>query len=325
MKRALILGVTGQDGSYLAELLLSKGYEVHGLKRRESSHNTQRIDHLLNRITLHYADVTDVASLWYLDALIGPFNEVYNLAAMSQVRVSLDQPIYTLDATGRGAVNVFQAFGAGNEDVTRIYQASSSEMFGNEPAPQNEDTPMRPTSPYGCAKLYAHQMARFYREHHGMYIACGILFNHESPRRGETFVTKKICRALARGEELRLGSLTPMRDWGYAPEYVEAMWRMLQLPEPLDLVIGTGEMHSVEAWLLEALEHTGPHKYSKFLASTRDERLMRGRVEVSHLQADFAKAREVLGWEPKVKFPELVKIMMEAEIEEARTAKAAKA
>lgn len=316
MKRALITGITGQDGSYLAELLLAKGYEVHGLKRRGSSHNTQRIDHLLDRITLHYGDVTDLSSLIevMLDAEnADTFDEIYNLAAQSHVRVSMDMPLYTLDAAGRGAVNVFEAARIVSAN-SRIYQASSSEMFGDAAAPQNEDTPMRPTSPYGCAKLYAHQMAQFYRQGHGLFIACGILFNHESPRRGETFVTKKICRALARGEELRLGSLTPMRDWGYAPEYVEAMWQMLQLPIAGDLVIGTGEMHSVDQWLCEAVRYgpkEGEYKYRY------DDRFHRGRVEVSHLQADCSRARAVIGWEPKVKFTELVRIMMEHELKEA--------
>ena len=308
MKRALITGITGQDGSYLAELLLAKGYEVHGIKRRESSHNTRRIDRIVSELHLHYGDVTDLASVVNAIELSRP-NEIYNLAAQSHVRVSLDMPIYTLRATGEGAVNVFEAARLHAPDA-RIYQASSSEMFGSSPAPQNEDTQMLPTSPYGCAKLYSHRMANFYRVRYGMFIACGILFNHESPRRGETFVTKKICRAVARGEHVALGNVEARRDWGYASEYVEAMWLMLQHGRPLDLVIGTGEMHSVHEWLTAC----GTTVWQT------DERLLRDGVEVNELRADARRAKAILGWEPKTKFRDLVEIMMAAEYAEVQCA-----
>lgn len=320
MKRALITGVTGQDGSYLAELLLAKGYEVHGLKRRSSSFNTERVDHIYedihthnHRFILHYGDLADTASLWRLLYEVKP-DEIYNLAAQSHVRVSYDIPEYTTDVTAVGALRLLE--GIRNTGIkARFYQASSSEMFGSTPPPQCETTPFHPRSPYACAKLLAHTMTINYRESYGMFACCGILFNHESPRRGETFVTRKITRAAAhikRGlqQYLYMGNLDAQRDWGYAPEYVEAMWRMLQQDRPQDYVVGTGEMHSVRQFLAWAFEDAGLdwNEYVKF-----DPRYMRP-AEVDALQADAARARRELGWEARTSVRQLARIMVQADL-----------
>jgi GDPmannose 4,6-dehydratase len=322
MKRALITGITGQDGSYLAELLLSQGYEVHGLIRRASSFNTRRIDHLYRdphkgeavRLYLHHGDVTDAGRLRDLVYQIAP-DEVYHLAAQSHVRVSFDLPEYTGDVTGLSTVRLLEAIrGAGI--TSRFYQASSSEMFGTAPPPQGETTPFAPQSPYAAAKVYAHWMTCNYRHGYNLFACSGILFNHESPRRGETFVTRKITRALAailagRQRHLYLGNLDARRDWGYAPDYVEAMWRMVQLDAPDDFVIGTGESHSVREFLDEAFGYAGLdwQDYVRI-----DPRYFRPN-EVDYLLADAGKARAVLGWEPRVTFRELVRIMVDADLE----------
>jgi GDPmannose 4,6-dehydratase len=319
-KRAIITGITGQDGSYLAELLLSKGYEVHGLIRRASTFNTDRIDHIYEdahadeqRLFLHYADLADGSRLVTLLDQIQP-NEVYNLAAQSHVRVSFDEPEYTGDVTGLGTIRLLEAIRAIGLE-TRFYQASSSEMFGATPPPQNEETPFYPRSPYGVAKLYSHWISRNYREAYGVFATNGILFNHESPRRGETFVTRKITRAVARikaGEqsELYMGNLDAVRDWGYAPEYVEAMWRMLQHDEPGDFVVATNTAYTVRDFLQFSFEHAGLdwEKYVRF-----DERYLRP-TEVDALIGDPAKAEQELGWKPKVLTPRLAQIMVDADI-----------
>jgi GDPmannose 4,6-dehydratase len=321
MKRALITGITGQDGSYLAELLLSKGYEVHGLIRRASTFNTERIDHLYRdphekgvRLFLHYGDLSNSEQLTNLVYNIQP-DEVYHLGAQSHVRVSFDMPEYTGDVTGLGTTRLLEAIRRSGIK-TRFYQASSSEMFGDAPAPQNESTPFRPRSPYAAAKVYAYWMAVNYRDGYGLWVSNGILFNHESPRRGETFVTRKITRAVAnilagKQRSLYLGNLEARRDWGYAPEYVEAMWLMLQQDEPDDYVIGTGESHSVKEFLREAFSYVGLdwQEHVKI-----DPRYFRP-VEVQFLLADASKARRKLGWLPKVTFRELVRIMADADIE----------
>lgn len=282
MKRALISGITGQDGSYLAELLLSKGYEVHGLIRRSSSFNTARIDHLYQdphepdcRFFLHYADLTDGTRLATLLEKLHP-DEVYNLAAQSHVRVSFDEPEFTGMTTGMGTTRMLEVIRMIGLDC-RFYQASSSEMFGASPPPQNEETPFYPRSPYGAAKVYSYWMTRNYREAYGMFAVNGILFNHESPRRGETFVTRKIAKAAARislglQNDLYLGNLDAVRDWGYAPEYVDAMWRMLQHDEPMDYVVATGTAHTVRDFVQFCFEHVGLdwEKYVSF-----DDRYLR--------------------------------------------------
>lgn len=320
-KRALITGITGQDGSYLAELLLSKGYEVHGLIRRASTFNTSRIDHLYAdphdqeaRLFLHYGDLSDGSRLATLLSQVQP-HEVYNLAAQSHVRVSFDEPEYTGDATGLGTIRLLEAIRMVGLDC-RFYQASSSEMFGATPPPQNEETAFYPRSPYGAAKVYSYWVTRNYREGYGMFAVNGILFNHESPRRGETFVTRKITRAVARiaagqQDELYMGNLDAVRDWGYAAEYVEAMWRMLQADEPSDFVVATGTAYTVRDFLQFSFEHVGLdwEKYVKF-----DERYLRP-TEVDALIGDASKAKQVLGWEPKVLTPELARIMVDADIE----------
>jgi GDPmannose 4,6-dehydratase len=322
MKRALITGVTGQDGAYLAELLLSKGYEVHGLKRRSSSFNTGRVDGIYtdlhasgSRFFLHFADLSDASSLWKLLYDIQP-QEVYNLAAQSHVRVSFDIPAYTSDITANGALRLLEGIRATGIQ-TRFYQASSSEMFGSTPPPQNEETRFHPRSPYACAKLFAHSITINYRESYGLFACCGILFNHESPRRGETFVTRKIARAVAHikyglQRKLYMGNLEARRDWGYAPEYVEAMWRMLQQDSPRDYVIGTGEMHSVREFLEGAFAHAGMD-WREFVDT--DPRYLRP-AEVEALQADASLARRELGWTHHVRFEELVKLMVDAELQD---------
>lgn len=322
MNKALITGITGQDGSYLAELLLDKGYEVHGLIRRSSSFNTQRIDHIYKdphnhsetKLFLHYGDVTDMGSLLDLIYSIRP-NEIYHLASQSHVRVSFDLPEYTGDVTALGVIRILEAIRKSGI-TTRFYQASSSEMFGAASPPQNESTPFMPQSPYAVAKVYAYWLTRNYREGYKKFASNGILFNHESPRRGETFVTRKITRALAaikakKQDVLFLGNLEARRDWGYAPDHVAAMWKMLQCDTADDFVIGTGEAHSVRDFLDEAFGYLNMDwkKYVKI-----DPRYYRPN-EVDFLQADLAKARRVLDWEPRVFFKDLVRIMVDADLE----------
>ena len=322
-KKALITGITGQDGSYLAELLLSKGYEVHGIIRRSSSFNTERIDHLYQdrhvtgvKLFLHYGDLSDSASLMRLLHELQP-DEVYNLGAQSHVRVSFDVPEYTGDVTALGATRLLEALRE-TAPKARFYQASSSEMYGLVQAvPQREDTPFYPRSPYGAAKVYAYWMTVNYRESYRMHASNGILFNHESPRRGETFVTRKITRALARikaglQKELYLGNLEAKRDWGYAPEFVEAMWLMLQQDQGGDYVVATGETHSVREFLEVAFACADLdwNQYVKI-----DPRYYRP-AEVDLLIGDAAKAKKILGWQPKTTFAELVRIMVQADIDD---------
>jgi len=321
MRRALITGITGQDGSYLAELLLSKGYEVHGLIRRASTFNTSRIDHIYRdphdpntRLLLHYGDLSNSEQLTNLIYNIRP-DEVYNLGAQSHVRVSFDMPEYTGDISGLGSTRLLEAIRRSGIK-SRYYQASSSEIFGNTPAPQNEETPFRPRSPYGAAKVYAYWMTANYRDGYRMWTCNGILFNHESPRRGETFVTRKITMGIARilagrVKKIFLGNLDAKRDWGYAPDYVEAMWLMVQQEEPEDYVIGTGEAHSVKEFLEEACSYAGLDWRD---CVEVDPRYFRP-TEVEMLVADASKARERLGWQPKVTFKELVRIMVDADLE----------
>ncbi|HOQ87697.1 MAG TPA: GDP-mannose 4,6-dehydratase [Phycisphaerae bacterium] len=313
MPTALITGCTGQDGSYLAEFLLAKNYVVHGIIRRSSSFNTSRIDHIFDRLHLHHGDVTDASRVASLIHQIKP-DEVYNLAAQSHVGDSFEEPVYTTEVAAIGLANILEAC-RGTE--TRIYQASTSEMFGNEPAPQNESTPFSPRSPYGCAKVYAHNLARVYREAYGMFVACGIMFNHESPRRGETFVTRKISRAVAaikagKQDRLILGNLKARRDWGYAGDYVRAMWLMLQKPDPQDFVIATGVSHTVGEFVEEAFGYAGIdwRKHVKC-----DARYIRP-AEVDDLRGDASRARVVLGWEPRVEFRDLVRMMVDSDMEE---------
>ncbi|MFA5139588.1 MAG: GDP-mannose 4,6-dehydratase [Elusimicrobiota bacterium] len=320
---ALITGITGQDGSYLAELLLSKDYEVHGVMRRSSSFNTQRIDHIFRdphdpecRLHLHFGDITDGSNLNRLLEKVRP-HEIYHLAAQSHVKVSFDLPEYTGDATGLGCLRLLDALRE-THIKARFYQASSSEMFGASPPPQNEDSRFQPMSPYGCAKVYAYHLSVNYRQAYGIHACNGILFNHESPRRGATFVTRKIARAVARikaGLESRiyLGNLDAKRDWGYAPEYVEAMWRILQHPTADDYVIATGETHTVKEFVAEAFSHVGLD-WEKHVVI--DPNYLRP-TEVDSLCGDAGKARRVLGWEPKVRFHELVRLMVDAELRKA--------
>lgn len=320
MKKALITGITGQDGSYLAELLISKGYEVHGIVRRSSLPNTGRINHLLSDsdiadsvLFLHYGDLSDSSRLVSLVTQIQP-DEVYNLAAQSHVRVSFDEPELTGETTGLGSVKLLEALRISGSPA-RFYQASSSEMFGASPPPQHEATPFYPRSPYGAAKVYSYWITKNYRESYGMFATNGILFNHESPRRGETFVTRKITRAVARiksglQDKLFLGNLDAVRDWGYAPEYVEAMWRMLQLDEPDDFVVATNTAYSVREFLVYAFDAAGLvwEDYVEF-----DERLLRP-AEVDSLVGDSSKVRAATGWEPAVLTPELARIMVDGDL-----------
>ncbi len=352
MKRALITGITGQDGSYLAEFLLGKGYEVHGIIRRASSFNTGRIDHIYEdpqhagkRLFLHYGDLTDSSQIDNLIYNIAP-DEVYNLAAQSHVRVSFDMPEYTGDASGLGTTRLLEAIRRSGGKA-RFYQASSSEMFGAAPPPQNELTPFQPRSPYAAAKLYSYWMTVNYRDGYDIFACNGILFNHESPRRGETFVTRKITRAVAailagRQDRLFLGNLDAKRDWGFAPEYVECQWLMLQQDKPDDYAVGTGESHTVREFLEAAFEAVGielewqgkgvgEKGYIKSVdlppgvAAGRkagdilieiDERYYRP-TEVHVLQADCTKVKEALGWSPKVTFKELVSIMVDSDLIQA--------
>ncbi|MBI5598349.1 MAG: GDP-mannose 4,6-dehydratase [Deltaproteobacteria bacterium] len=346
-KKALITGITGQDGSYLAELLLSKGYEVHGIIRRASTFNTHRIDHIYTdphipstRMFLHYGDLTDSGTLTNLVYGIKP-DEVYHLGAQSHVRVSFDIPEYTGEATAIGTARILEAIRRSGVK-TRFYQASSSEMFGSAPPPQNEKTPFRPRSPYAAAKVYAYWMTVNYRDGYGMFASNGILFNHESPRRGETFVTRKITRALANivkggQKKLYLGNLDAKRDWGFAPEYAECMWRMLQQDTPDDYVIGTGESRSVRDFLDAAADYAGieiewrgrglkekgvVRSASKDIPAVKsgdvivelDPKYLRP-TEVDVLKADISKARKSLGWSPKITFNDLVKIMVDCDFE----------
>jgi GDPmannose 4,6-dehydratase len=319
MKRAFVTGVTGQDGSYLAELLLAKGYQVHGLIRRASTFNTHRIDHLYQdphdpnaKLFLHYGDLTDGSRLVTLLESVQP-HEVYHLAAQSHVRVSFDEPEYTGDTTGLGTIRLLEAIRMVGLDC-RFYQASSSEMYGAAPPPQDESTPFYPRSPYGAAKVYAYWITRNYREGYGLFAVNGILFNHESPRRGETFVTRKISRAVARIREgtqdtLFLGNLDAVRDWGYAPEYVEAMWRMLQHNEPDDYVVATGSACSVRDFVQYSFECASLdwERYVRF-----DERYLRP-TEVDALIGDASKAARVLDWKPRTLAPQLAALMVDAD------------
>ncbi len=320
-KVALITGITGQDGSYLAELLLAKGYTVHGLIRRASTFHTSRLDHLYQdphdrdaHLVLHYGDLSDAGHLTNLFYEVRP-EEVYHLGAQSHVRVSFDMPDYTGDITGLGTVRLLEAIRKSGTEC-RLFQASSSEMFGDAPAPQNERTPFRPRSPYAAAKVYAYSMVKNYREAYGLFASNGIMFNHESPRRGETFVSRKIVRGLARifagqQEKLYMGNLAARRDWGYAPEYVEAMWRMLQQKQPADLVFGTGETRSVQEFIEEAFGYLSldwrkhvevdPHYFRP--------------TEVEFLQADACEAKRQLGWDAQIHFRNLVRIMVDAELD----------
>src|SRR5947209_8097536 len=320
-KVAFITGITGQDGSYLAELLLAKGYEVHGLIRRASTFNTARLDRLYTdphdpdaRLFLHYGDLSDGARLVTLLADIKP-QEVYNLAAQSHVRVSFDEPEHTGDTTGVGSMRLLEAVRLAGLHC-KIYQASSSEMFGATPPPQNEETPFYPRSPYGAAKVYAYWVTRNYREAYDLFAVNGILFNHESPRRGNTFVTRKVTRAVARikagiQDQLYMGNLDAVRDWGYAPEYVEGMWRMLQHPTPQDFILATNTAYSVRDFVRMAFEHADLD-WEKHVQ--HDERYERP-TEVDALIGDYSKAERELGWVPQVKTPELVKIMVDADIQ----------
>lgn len=322
-KKALITGITGQDGSYLAELLLDKGYEVHGVIRRSSSFNTDRIEHIYEdphergaRLKLHYGDLNDASSLNRIVRLVQP-EEVYNLGAQSHVRVSFDTPEYTAEVTGLGTLRLLEALRETGQQP-RFYQASSSELYGSTPAPQNEDTVFAPRSPYAIAKLFSYHTVLNYREAYDMYACNGILFNHESPRRGETFVTRKITRAASRirmglQDKLFLGNLEAKRDWGFAGDYVEAMWMMLQQDEPEDFVIATGEMHSVQEFLEVAFE-TLDLDWKKYVEI--DPRYFRP-TEVDELRGDFSKAREKLGWTPKVDFRALTEMMVKADLKMA--------
>ena len=317
-RKAFITGITGQDGSYLAEILLEKGYEVFGMVRRSSSFNTARIDHIFGDIELVFGDLSDGSVLNQLMRTIRP-DEVYNLGAQSHVRVSFDIPEYTADTDAMGTLRLLDAIR--EEGVqARFYQASSSEMFGKaREIPQTEETPFHPRSPYGVSKVFSYWITRNYREAYGMFAVNGILFNHESPRRGPTFVTRKITRAVGailRGEqsELRLGNLEAKRDWGYAKDYMDGAWQMLQADEPDDFVLATGETHSVEEFLDEAFGHAGLdwHDYVQI-----DERYFRP-AEVDVLIGDYSKAKEKLGWEPNVRFKELVRMMVDADRERGK-------
>jgi GDPmannose 4,6-dehydratase len=327
-KKALITGITGQDGSYLAELLLSKGYEVHGVIRRASTFNTGRIDHLYQdrhimgvKLFLHYGDLSDSVNLVKLLLDLKP-DEIYHLGAQSHVRVSFDIPEYTADVTGIGTIRILEAIREAGAR-SRFYQASSSEMFGKvHEVPQKETTPFHPRSPYGCAKVFAYWATVNYREAYGLHASNGILFNHESPRRGETFVTRKITRAVAAiklglQEKLYLGNLDARRDWGYAKEYVEAMWLMLQQDQADDFVIATGETHSVKEFLEEAFAHVNLDWKKYVVHDARYERPS----EVDLLIGDPSKAKKVLKWEPKTHFKDLVRIMVDADIEAMKIGK----
>jgi len=320
MKRALVTGITGQDGSYLTEFLLSKGYEVHGIIRRASTFNTSRINHIYidpharkARLFLHYGDLSDAELINNLIYNVRP-DEIFHLGAQSHVRVSFDIPEYTGNVTALGTARILEAVRRNGRKI-KFYQASSSEMFGSAKPPQSEITIFEPRSPYACAKLYSYWMVRNYREGYGIFASNGILFNHESPRRGETFVTRKISRAVAsilakKQDFLYLGNLEAKRDWGYAPEYIEMMWNMLQLPKADDFVIGTGSSHSVEEFVREAFSYVGLN-WKKLVKI--DKRYFRP-TEVGKLTADSSKAKKILHWQPKVSFKDLVKIMVDSDM-----------
>ena len=321
-KKALITGITGQDGSYLAELLLSKGYEVHGIIRRASTFNTHRLDHIYRdphnggkaKMRLHYGDLSSSDSLQNIIIQAEP-DEIYNLAAQSHVRVSFDMPEYTGDVDGLGVTRILEAIRRSGVEV-KFYQASTSELFGSASPPQNEMTPFAPQSPYAAAKAYAFYMTRNYRDAYNMFACNGILFNHESPRRGETFVTRKITRAVAailsgKQKHIYMGNLDSKRDWGYAPEYVECMWMLLQHDEPMDIVIGTGESRTVREFLAEAFGYVGLD-YQEYIRI--DEKYYRP-TEVDYLLSEPSKAKNLLGWQPKIHFHELVRIMVDADLE----------
>lgn len=315
-KRALVTGITGQDGSYLAELLLEKGYEVHGIMRRNSTFTTGRIEHIFDKVELHYGDLADSSSLQHIVSTIKP-DEVYNLAAQSHVKVSFDVPEYTADVTGTGTLRLLEAIRTCAPEA-KFYQASSSEMFGKVlEVPQTEQTPFYPRSPYGAAKVYSYWITKNYRESYDMHASNGILFNHESPRRGETFVTRKITRAVAaikagKQDKLYLGNLDAKRDWGFAGDYVEAMWLMLQQDNPDDYVVATNETHSVKEFCQIAFEHVGLD-WEKYVEVS--EKYFRP-AEVDLLIGDPAHAKKKLNWEPKVSFKELVEMMVDADIKE---------
>ena len=323
MTRALITGITGQDGSYLAELLLAKGYEVHGLIRRASTFNTGRIEHVRERLHLHYGDIADGGALQRLVWEIQP-DEVYHLAAMSHVRVSFETPEYTVDVTGTGTLRLLEAVRTAARRP-RVYLAGSSEQFGAAPPPQNEETRFYPRSPYGCAKVLTYDLGRVYREAYGMFVVTGLLFNHTSERRGETFVSRKVTRAVGRiraglQQELLLGNLDVSRDWGYAPEYVDAMWRMLQVAHPIDYVIGTGESHTVREWVELAFAAAGLdwREHVK-----HDPKYLRP-AEVEHLRADATRARKALGWESRTPFAGITRRLVDHDIKLAAGESAAR-
>ena len=323
MKKALITGITGQDGSYLAEFLLSKGYEVHGIIRRASTFNTFRIDHIYvdphdpnARLFLYYGDLADSEQISNIIYNIKP-DEVYHLGAQSHVRVSFDIPEYTGNITALGTTRILEAIKRSGNKV-KFYQASSSEMYGNSPSPQNEETPFRPRSPYAIAKVYAYWATVNYREGYKLFACNGLLFNHESPRRGETFVTRKITRAIAsilakKQKVLYLGNLDAKRDWGYAPEYVEVMWKILQINPPEDFVLGIGEAHSVREFVEQAFSYVDL-RFEKYVEI--DPRYFRP-TETEELVADPSKARKKLAWNPKIRFKELIKIMVDADVRSA--------
>ena len=329
-KIALISGVTGQDGSYLTELLLNKGYEVHGIIRRSSSFNTGRIDHVYQdpheqekRLFLHYGDLADAENIRKLIFKVQP-DELYNLGAQSHVKVSFEIPEYTANITGLGTLRVLDAIKDFQEFTgkkIKFYQASSSEMFGSAPPPQNEASPFQPRSPYGCAKVFSYNIARNYREAYGLFVCNGILFNHESPRRGETFVTRKITRGLARikaglDNKIYLGNLDAKRDWGFAPEYVEAMWLMMQQSEPDDYVIGTGQSHSVKEFVETAFKHGEIDNWQEYIGI--DPKYYRP-SEIENLVADAGKAETKLGWTAKTRFEDLVRLMVEHDLKDQET------
>jgi len=320
VKKALITGVTGQDGSYLAEFLLSKGYEVHGIIRRASTFNTKRIDHIIvdhhdptARFFFYYGDLSDSEQISNIIYNVKP-DEIYHLGAQSHVKVSFEMPEYTGNVTALGTTRILEAIRRSGNEI-KFYQASSSEMFGSASPPQSEETPFRPRSPYACAKVYAYWMTINYREGYNIFACNGILFNHESPRRGETFVTRKVTRAIAnilakKQEKLYLGNLESMRDWGFAPEYVEMMWKILQNDKPEDFVIGTGEAHSVREFVEEAFSYAGLN-WEEYVEI--DPMYFRP-TEPETLIADASKAEKKLGWKPKIKFEDLVKIMVDADM-----------
>jgi len=322
-KKALITGIAGQDGSYLAELLLSKGYEVHGIIRWDSIFTTKKIDHLFQdphtigvKLFLHYGDMTDTGNIEKIINQTKP-DEVYHLAAMSHVRVSFDMPEYTANTDALGTLRILEAIKNSGRPI-KFYNAASSEMFGGFSYPQNEKTPFYPRSPYAVAKVFSYDMTRLYRDAYGIFGCSGILFNHESPRRGDTFVTKKITRSIARikkglDKKIYLGNLDAKRDWGFAPEYVEAMWMILQQEKPDDYVIATGQTHSVEDFLVEAFNYAGLGNWKDYVEM--DPRYLRP-AEVNILVGDASNAKGKLGWQPKIKFEELVRIMIDSDLRE---------